>query len=624
MEQFEPHTWYTETRQLDRKFYFHMGPTNSGKTFSAINSLKKAKKGIYWAPLRLLAWEVAEKLNSEGIRCSLKTGQEKSVSEYDTHVACTIEMAKHTEEYDVAIIDEIQMIADKQRGWAWTNAVLGLQAKEIHLCGDQRSLRLISKLINITGDTLQRREYKRMSTLRADPTPIRSFQDLKPGDCIVGFSKKILFQMKSTINEKLDNEYIKAMKKIQKGKKNTKKHNRRVSKLRNEYLEENPLANRWALIYGSLPPETKKLQAMAFNDRSDGLDFLVATNAIGMGLNLNISRVIFTSIEKRVHGKIRPLEKTEILQIAGRAGRYTTDGYVSAFTTDTLNQIRQVIGEDKKQADKGKKDKKKSAKKDKRKEKKIELNIDEFQEQSHESEEEYEDHFVTISDITESEKEESEKHFEEEKGEEFLSDTNYNKHQSLIKAAGFFPMFDQLETFGYKVICETGTPLPFSHILKLFISTTHLSSLYFMADLTTVMEICKRLDKFDKSTLTKSQNKVEFLLDTYAYNKGVRWSIYNFAQSPIKIDSYNSNIRLAILEQLFSEFLYFKQVKLPGGNLWDYSILGKQEYSLDDLSELENLHNILEVYLWLGNKYEQEFVEMNEGTWYRGTGVMVV
>jgi ATP-dependent RNA helicase SUPV3L1/SUV3 len=130
----------------------------------------------------LLAWEVAEKLNDEGVRCSLKTGQEKSISEFDTHISCTIEMCNTQDEFDVAVIDEIQMISDSQRGWAWTHALLAVKAKEIHLCGDQRSLQLISKICLQTQDTLKIREYKRMSTLKVESKPIRSFKDLVPGD----------------------------------------------------------------------------------------------------------------------------------------------------------------------------------------------------------------------------------------------------------------------------------------------------------------------------------------------------------------------------------------------------------------------------------------------------------
>ncbi|CAI2384970.1 unnamed protein product [Moneuplotes crassus] len=606
---FYPHDWYPETRKMNRNFYFHMGPTNSGKTYAAIEALKKAGKGIYCAPLRLLAWEVAEKLNSEGIRCSLRTGQEKSISEFDTHNACTIEMANAREEYDVAVIDEIQMIADDQRGSAWTNAVLGLRAKEIHLCGDQRSLKLISDLLKVTGDNLKRREYKRMSVLRADQKPIRSFHDLRPGDCIVGFSKKVLFQMKSSINEKLDPDYDKNMKKIKKGMNNTKRHRKIMYKLKEKYLKDNPLKNKCAVIYGTLPPETKKLQAKAFNERDSGLDFLVATNAVGMGLNLNINRIIFTSIEKRIFGKINPLEKTEILQIAGRAGRFHKDGYVSAFTTKTLNKIRNVIQEDQKLS-KSIGEKPEDIKKELSKENKIEINIDKYQ--NEDSEDEHDEGFITITDTNEDEKEESEYLFEQIKDDDYIEDNDFTKHQSMIKAAGFFPSFEQLEIFAYKIIQDYKIALPFSRILDLFLNNSELDDLYFMTNVTVPQEICRRLDKYDNSTAMRLHNTTEFLLDTYAGHKGIRRAIYNFSQCPIKLDYKNGQKRLKILEQFFMELTYFKQVRLPGKNLNDYSILSKGDYTVEDLLQLEEIHNMLEVYLWLGNKYEQEFIEITE------------
>lgn len=129
-----------------------MGPTNSGKTKAAIQALMDSKKGIYCAPLRLLAWEISETLSNFGIPCNLLTGQERHINHDATHLSCTIEMADLNEEYDVAVIDEIQLIEDNERGFAWTNALLGLRAKEIHVCGEERALRLITRLLEPTKD----------------------------------------------------------------------------------------------------------------------------------------------------------------------------------------------------------------------------------------------------------------------------------------------------------------------------------------------------------------------------------------------------------------------------------------------------------------------------------------
>lgn len=133
-----PHKWYPAARDLKRKIVCHVGPTNSGKTFSALQRLKAAKTGLYCGPLRLLAWEVCNFLRAEDVRCDLVTGQELERSADSTHTSCTIEMTSihgGPHGFDVAVIDEFQLIADPDRGWAWSRAFLGLPAAEIHVCG---------------------------------------------------------------------------------------------------------------------------------------------------------------------------------------------------------------------------------------------------------------------------------------------------------------------------------------------------------------------------------------------------------------------------------------------------------------------------------------------------------
>ena len=118
-----------------RKIIFHGGPTNSGKTYQALQSLKAAKSGLYLGPLRLLALEVYDDLTSAGIYCSLSTGQEKREIAFSTHRSATMEMANLTDNYDVVVIDEIQMLSDRDRGYAWSRALMGVRCKEIHVCG---------------------------------------------------------------------------------------------------------------------------------------------------------------------------------------------------------------------------------------------------------------------------------------------------------------------------------------------------------------------------------------------------------------------------------------------------------------------------------------------------------
>jgi ATP-dependent RNA helicase SUPV3L1/SUV3 len=121
-------------------------------------------------------------------------------------------------------------------------------------------LKLISKLLEATGDELHVHEYKRLSSLNVEHKTIREFSDFKPGDCIVAFSRKTVFQIKNAIN---------------------KSFNKRTNGGEDD-------TNHCAVIYGALPPDTKKTQAYMFNNRLGNIKFLVATDAVGMGLNLNI------------------------------------------------------------------------------------------------------------------------------------------------------------------------------------------------------------------------------------------------------------------------------------------------------------------------------------------------
>ncbi|CAF1675183.1 unnamed protein product, partial [Adineta ricciae] len=165
----DPANWYPDARAIQRKVIFHAGPTNSGKTYHALQRFMNSESGVYCGPLKLLASEVFYKTNAAGTKCDLVTGEERRYADPEgkaaNHVACTVEMTNLTTVYDVAVIDEIQMMRDPQRGWAWTRALLGIQAKEIHLCGEGSTIRLIQELMVTTGDEVEIREYKRLTKL---------------------------------------------------------------------------------------------------------------------------------------------------------------------------------------------------------------------------------------------------------------------------------------------------------------------------------------------------------------------------------------------------------------------------------------------------------------------------
>lgn len=285
-----PHDWFLHARLDRRKIIFHGGPTNSGKTHSALEQLKTAKKGMYLGPLRLLAAEVYEKLTADGIYCNLYTGQERREIPFATHGAATIEMATTKEDYDVIVIDEIQMIADWERGFAWTRALLGSRCKEIHVCGGMEAAKIVRRIAKACGDEFEIRTYKRFSELNIAPTSLASqpnqlntYKHVQAGDCVVAFSRSDIFAIKREI--------------------------------------ESNTEHKCCVIYGSLPPSTRSEQARRFNDPNSGYDVLVASDAIGMGLNLNIRRVIFNSIFKNDGSAITRLNHSAIKQISGRAGR---------------------------------------------------------------------------------------------------------------------------------------------------------------------------------------------------------------------------------------------------------------------------------------------------------------
>lgn len=271
--------FYIKARNKKRKIIAHLGPTNSGKTYSAIQEFKKAKTGVYLAPLRLLAREIYDSCHNE-LNISMITGEEIIECENETHVSSTIEMVDLDKEYDIAIIDEIQMISDPQRGAAWSRALMGLNAKIIYILGSTDSKEIVTKIIDKCNDTLEVVEFKRLSKLNKLKEPL-FINKLEKGDAVICFSRKDIYKIK-------------------------------------ELLEDYGYST--AVVYGSLPPTTRLQQAADFNLGKK--DILIATNAIGYGLNLNIKRIFFTSLIKYNGYEMEYLSDTLFKQIAGRAGRF--------------------------------------------------------------------------------------------------------------------------------------------------------------------------------------------------------------------------------------------------------------------------------------------------------------
>ncbi|XP_023952267.2 ATP-dependent RNA helicase SUV3 homolog, mitochondrial [Bicyclus anynana] len=338
-----PASWYPQARNINRKIIFHAGPTNSGKTYHAMERYLTSKSGVYCGPLKLLATEIYHKSNSKGTPCDLITGEERRhASQYNTlvdnneetdtaqekesylidepeltpsrHVACTVEMTSLNEMYEVAIVDEIQMIGDRGRGWAWTRAVLGLQAEELHLCGEAGAINLIEEICNTTGEEIEVRSYKRLTELKVEDAALGSLDRVREGDCIVCFNKNDIYSVSRAIEQR---------------------------------------GHEVAVIYGSLPPGTKLAQANKFNDPESSCKVMVATDAIGLGINLSIRRIIFYSLIKPVVNEDGDKEMdvisiSQALQIAGRAGRYGSvweTGYVTTYKPEDLATLKMLLAQ---------------------------------------------------------------------------------------------------------------------------------------------------------------------------------------------------------------------------------------------------------------------------------------
>lgn len=271
---------FREARMIRRELHLHLGPTNSGKTHAAIARLRAAESGLYAAPLRLMAMEWAERLNAEGVPTDLVTGEEIIRVAEARHESVTIEMCSMKSKVDVAVIDEAQMIADPERGWAWTQAILGLPAREIHLTGSPDAEPWVTLLAEMTQDRVFVHRYERLVPLKTTDGPV-SIDDVGEGDAIIAFSRTGVLRLKSDMQS---------------------------------------AGLSVATIYGALSPEVRREEARRF--RSGEAEVLVSTDAIGMGLNLPIRRVLFSEGDKFDGVSRRPLLDAEVRQIAGRAGRF--------------------------------------------------------------------------------------------------------------------------------------------------------------------------------------------------------------------------------------------------------------------------------------------------------------
>lgn len=294
--QFDIGKMIEQGRMIERKFVIHVGPTNSGKTYHALQALKAAKSGVYLGPLRLLALEMFDSLNNDGFPCNLLTGEEKEDVPDAGLTASTIEMCNYNKHYNVAIIDEAQLIFDTARGGNWTKAILLLDASVIHVCVAPEGLKAICALVDAMGCEKEIIKHERLAPLKFKGL-MRKITDVQRGDALITFSRKGVLG----IAAELENNGIKA-----------------------------------SVIYGALPPASRREEVRRFI--SGETTVVVATDAIGLGVSLPIHRIIFCATNKFDGTGTRQLKPEEIKQIAGRAGRFGIydEGYVLTFNNDRL------------------------------------------------------------------------------------------------------------------------------------------------------------------------------------------------------------------------------------------------------------------------------------------------
>lgn len=294
---------FSSARRLRRHFIIHVGGTNTGKTHDAMEHLARAKSGVYLCPLRMLAYEGRAVIESYGVPCSFATGEEKEIDPAARHISETIGMLDFGRKYDMAVIDECQLISGED-GSLYTNAILGVQADTVEVCCAYSGLGITKRLITLCGDDYEVIEHHRSSELVFEDEPYRG---PRKNDAYIVFSRLGAYEMAAWLEKK---------------------------------------GMHPSIVYGKLPYEVKMEEARKF-ERGD-TDCLVATDAIAIGQNYNIERIIFRDTVKHINRREVELDSQTVKQVAGRAGRFGRFpiGYVNTFEAEDRDEIRRKLLED--------------------------------------------------------------------------------------------------------------------------------------------------------------------------------------------------------------------------------------------------------------------------------------
>jgi len=259
-----------------------LGPTNTGKTHLAVETMMSYESGIIGFPLRLLAREIFDKcINKVGVeKVALITGEEKIIPKSPKYYICTVESMPQDMLVDFVAVDEIQMCTDHERGHIFTDRLLNARGDKLTMfLGSHTMKSVISSLISEV-EFVSKERYSKLTY-----SGYKKISRLNPKTALIAFSIDEVYAIAELVRR-------------QKG--------------------------GAAVIMGSLSPKTRNSQVELY--QSGDANFLVATDAIGMGINMDINNVSFSNLKKFDGKKTRKLNLNEISQIAGRAGRHINDG----------------------------------------------------------------------------------------------------------------------------------------------------------------------------------------------------------------------------------------------------------------------------------------------------------
>ena len=259
-----------------------LGPTNTGKTYFAIETMLSFESGMIGFPLRLLAREVYDKIIKKinPNKVALITGEEKIIPSNAKYYLCTVESMPIDKNLEFVAVDEIQMCADHERGHIFTDRLLNLRGEKLTMFLGSNTIKTIISKLDADIEFIKKERLSKLSYVGH-----KKISRINRKSAVIAFSTEEVYAIAELIRR-------------QKG--------------------------GAAIVMGSLSPRTRNSQVELY--QSGDVDFLVATDAIGMGINMDLDHIFFSNIKKFDGKKLRRLNLSEIGQIAGRAGRYLNDG----------------------------------------------------------------------------------------------------------------------------------------------------------------------------------------------------------------------------------------------------------------------------------------------------------